>query len=93
MPEKNVSVDTDLMHDFVFLIQKAVACTSCIPSTNRYAILESREMRRFFLEHLVRVGDQRDVRCKKCEAASIAYVQIGPCKYTLRLMFRLVHVS
>ena len=88
MPEKYVSVDTDLMPDFVILIQKAVACTSCIPSTNRYAILESREMRRFFLEHLVRVGDQRDVRCKKCEAGSIAYVQIGPCKFTLQSILR-----
>ena len=60
--------------------QKSVPCTACIPSTNRYTILESRESRRFFLEHLVRVGDQRDVRCKKCEAASIAYIQVGPCK-------------
>ena len=69
-----------IFNGWPIVFQKAVTCTSCIPSTNRYKILESKETRRFFLEHLVRVGDQRDVRCKKCEAASIANLQIGPGK-------------
>lgn len=52
-------------------------CVECSPKS-RYACLQSPDINRFFLEHVVRVGDERNVTCDKCLVQSESSVQVGP---------------
>lgn len=55
-------------------------CLNC-PSADvqdRYEILGSKKPGRYFHEHLIRAGENRDVKCKHCSEPSNTARQIGP---------------
>jgi hypothetical protein len=63
-----------------FILQKTMPCLHCENSTvgGRYEILASKKPGRYFHEHLVRGGENRDVKCKHCHHPCSAPLQLGP---------------
>ncbi|XP_053405125.1 uncharacterized protein LOC123565346 [Mercenaria mercenaria] len=59
---------------------KTVPCLYCPNSTvdSRYEILRSKKPGRYFHEHLIRAGENRELKCKHCNNTSSAPLQIGP---------------
>ncbi|XP_060565876.1 uncharacterized protein LOC132724909 isoform X2 [Ruditapes philippinarum] len=61
-------------------VAKTMPCLHCENSTvgGRYEILASKKPGRYFHEHLVRGGENRDVKCKHCHHPCSVPLQLGP---------------